>query len=284
MKRVWEQSQHSGAHLLMMLAIADFADDQGRAYPAVGTLAGKCRVKPRAANYTIADLRDSGELEVKVGCGPRGANLYRILLDRLGARRNAGAPLQSSAPLNRVAPSQSTAGVQPGAVLQSSAPLQPGARAPALECTNPLQPGADKPSLNRQEPSIEESVDSSVGAAGATPSCPHGELLDLYAKHLPMLPQPRRGLWANSTAAREMTARWRQMLTAKKDDGAPYASTKAEAIEWFDSFFAHAAKSDFLTGRNGKWSGCDIGWLMRSGNFNKVVAGNYDNRVAEVTR
>jgi len=32
MARVWEQSQHAGTNLLMLLAIADFADDDGQAY------------------------------------------------------------------------------------------------------------------------------------------------------------------------------------------------------------------------------------------------------------
>ena len=164
MSNVWQKSQHTGAHLLMMLAIADFADDQGRAYPAVSTLAGKCRVKARAANYTIADLRDSGELEVKVARGPRGANLYRIVLDQLGVLREAVAPLQPAAPLHRVASLQSVAGGgQLGAPLQSSAPLQPGARTPAPGCTPPLHPGAAKPSLNHQEPSVE--AIASVGKA-----------------------------------------------------------------------------------------------------------------------
>ena len=275
MSKVWQQSQHSGAHLLMLLAIADFADDRGRAYPSINTLAQKCRVKSRAVNYSLADLRDSGELEIKEGAGPRGTNMYRILLDRLGAERKSAATLQGVAPLQECA-----GGLQPSAPMQEIAPLQPSAHTPAMDCAYPLQPGAPKPSLNHQEPSIEESDDSSIGTSSAMPPCPHGELLDLNAKHLPMMPQPRKGLWANSAAARELTARWRQILTVKKDDGAPYARTKAEAIEWFESFFSHVAKSDFLTGRSGKWGGCDIGWLMKSANFNKVVAGNYDNREA----
>lgn len=78
MARVWEHSRQSGTHLLMMLAIADFADDDGRAYPAVGTLADKCRMTPRNANLILAELRRSGELRVKPNEGPKGTNLYLI--------------------------------------------------------------------------------------------------------------------------------------------------------------------------------------------------------------
>ena len=75
MARVWEMSQQSGSHLLMLLAIADFSDDDGNAYPAVQTLAQKCRMKPRNANVILASLRASGELEVRQNEGPRGTNL-----------------------------------------------------------------------------------------------------------------------------------------------------------------------------------------------------------------
>ena len=158
MSRVWEESSHSGAHLLMLLAVADFADDQGRAYPSVATLAQKCRVKARAANYTIRDLKNNGELDIKLGAGPRGTNMYRILLDRLGAAGERHDPphpdaaLQAVAPLQVTAPLHAIAPLQQGAPLQKPAALQPGANTPAPGCMPPLQQGADKPSLNHQDP------------------------------------------------------------------------------------------------------------------------------------
>lgn len=131
LSRVWEHSQHGGTELLMLLAIADFADDNGTAYPSVATLAAKCRMKPRNANYILAALEASGELDIQRNKGPAGANRYRVTL-----------------PLQRVAP------------LQGSAPLQCSAPTPAMECATPLQRSADKPSLNRQEPSLRASARS----------------------------------------------------------------------------------------------------------------------------
>ena len=52
----------------------------------------------------------------------------------------------------------------------------------------------------------------------------------------------------------------------------------AEFAGFFDRFFAYVARSDFLTGRNGKWQGCDLGWLVKAANFAKVVSGNYEAR------
>ena len=104
----------------MLLAIADFADDEGRAYPSVATLAAKCRMKPRNANVILSALRESGELQVRFGAGPRGTNTYRIT------------PLQGNA------------------LLQGNAPLQGNTATPARECPKPLQGNAPKPSVNHQ--------------------------------------------------------------------------------------------------------------------------------------
>lgn len=150
---VWQKSRHSGANLLMLLAIADFADNHGRAYPAVSTLAQKCRVKPRAANYALAELRESGELQVQVGKGPKGTNLYQIDLARLNEKAIAPqptAPMQELAALQPTAPLQEFAPMQPTAALQQVAPLQLHAQGAAISCAPPLQPVADKPSMNHQ--------------------------------------------------------------------------------------------------------------------------------------
>lgn len=88
--RVWESSAQSGGGLLMLLAIADFADDDGVAFPAVATLAARCRITVRSAHRLIAELRASGELVVASGAGPRGANVYRIVVRAARRTPDAG--------------------------------------------------------------------------------------------------------------------------------------------------------------------------------------------------
>lgn len=79
MSRVWSESSVKGNELLMLLAIADFADDNGVAYPSVATLAKKSRVTERPAHRTIANLIERGHLTVELNAGPRGTNVYRVL-------------------------------------------------------------------------------------------------------------------------------------------------------------------------------------------------------------
>ena len=75
-----------------------------------------------------------------------------------------------------------------------------------------------------------------------------------------------------------MAARWKWVLKAERENGTRYATSAAEAIEWFGKFFDTVAASDFLMGRNTKFKCPGLAWLMKSENFTKVVEGNYKNR------
>ena len=45
--------------------------------------------------------------------------------------------------------------------------------------------------------------------------------------------------------------------------------------------FEKAEKSDFLSGRNGSWSGCNFDWLINPNNFLKTLEGTYDNKTSK---
>jgi hypothetical protein len=111
------------------------------------------------------------------------------------------------------------------------------------------------------------------------PACPHRKVIDLFAQHLPELPQPKPELW-DGQRAKDLSARWKWLLTKSRQNGERYATNEAEALDWFGRFFGFVAQSDFLTGRSGGWTGCDLGWLVKADNFAKVVSGNYENKKA----
>lgn len=62
MSQVWEHSQQSGSSLLLLLAIADYSNEDGEAWPSVPTLAKKCRVSERRIQQMLRTLQDAGEL------------------------------------------------------------------------------------------------------------------------------------------------------------------------------------------------------------------------------
>jgi len=81
MTQVWEHSQAAGSQLLVLLAIADFADDLGKAWPSVPTLAKKARITKRHAQKVIRQLKDMGELAIdQKTSGHWGTNHYHITL------------------------------------------------------------------------------------------------------------------------------------------------------------------------------------------------------------
>jgi hypothetical protein len=78
MTKVWAESEQKGSALLLLLAIADHADDNGRAYPSVDALAEKIRMTPRNTQFLLRKIEQSGELIVEPNAGPRGCNVYTI--------------------------------------------------------------------------------------------------------------------------------------------------------------------------------------------------------------
>lgn len=80
---VWEQSRSAGADRLVLLAIADSANDAGRdAYPSLTTIAKKANLDKRTAQRSIRNLEALGELAIEPGAGMRGTNRYRVLIHR----------------------------------------------------------------------------------------------------------------------------------------------------------------------------------------------------------
>ena len=121
-----------------------------------------------------------------------------------------------------------------------------------------------------------DDVKQEVGQASDIPDCPHQEILNLYADALPELPQPRS--WDGSRAE-NLRRRWRWVLTAKRrNDGGRYATDKDSGLLFFRRLFCYVNGSDFLMGRSGGWTGCDLGWIVKAENFEKILAGNYENR------
>jgi hypothetical protein len=79
MSAVWENSKQHQGSLLVLLAIADYAHEDGSgAYPAIETLARKSRLSLRQTRRAIQTLVQAGELVVEHNKGPNRVNLYRV--------------------------------------------------------------------------------------------------------------------------------------------------------------------------------------------------------------
>jgi hypothetical protein len=85
MDRVWDHSRATGTPLLVLLCLADWANDEGECWPSVSKIARKCRLKDdRHVKRVIRGLEELGEVVVVIGGGKSSrkggvrSNLYTI--------------------------------------------------------------------------------------------------------------------------------------------------------------------------------------------------------------
>jgi len=189
MTAVWDHSKARGAQLLLLLAIADNAGDEGLAWPGLEELAKRARVKKRAVIDQIEKLEKTGELRVLRRTGKH--NYYVVdvgltdadrqnALKRLAARvdepiEELERELFSSPPegktrklVQKRAPVQKHAPVRKSAPVQKRAPVQESAPPPVHETAPvPVQKPAPDPSV---EPSIEPSTEAAAATNGESES------------------------------------------------------------------------------------------------------------------
>jgi hypothetical protein len=94
------------------------------------------------------------------------------------------------------------------------------------------------------------------------PAIPYDDILAAYHESLPMLPAVRL---LSDARRKKIKSRWHELADR-------------QSLDYWQRFFAYVAKSDFLTGRSGKWTSCSFDWLLEPSNHLKVVEGNYENR------
>jgi hypothetical protein len=78
---VWAKSQVRGATRLVLLCLADHADDRGVAWPGISTIHRKTLISRRQVSRCIAELVAAEEIEIlRQGSGHGHSSVYRILL------------------------------------------------------------------------------------------------------------------------------------------------------------------------------------------------------------
>lgn len=87
MSWVWDEGPREPTERFLLLALADIADDAGKCWPAVGTVAARCCMSERNARRIIRKLEDGGWLETQAQAGRNHTNVYHIRKpDNLSAR------------------------------------------------------------------------------------------------------------------------------------------------------------------------------------------------------
>lgn len=188
---------------------------------------------------------------------------------------------------------------KPGATPASKATEAQG-QPEALDRESDLQRGVSPADSLFSDSLIPEEIPEPNGSLSASPQppepdepddgvppCPFDSLIDSYEAALPALPTVRRSLFVKGASGKSLRARWRWVMTEKHErgerKGERLATTAEEGKIWFTRYFDYVADSDFLSGRNGKFQACDLGWLVTAANFEKVLSGKYHGEQREVT-
>ena len=79
MAEVWESSSAKGGARLVLLALADFANEEGYCYPSIERLALKSALTGRNVQLILRNLETRGELVVLLGAGRGNVNAYWVL-------------------------------------------------------------------------------------------------------------------------------------------------------------------------------------------------------------
>lgn len=78
MSALWDSGPQDKTALLVLLALADFCDDDGVCFPSIRRIAEKCRMTERGAQKAIRKMESDGWLTIKTGNGRHGTNVYKI--------------------------------------------------------------------------------------------------------------------------------------------------------------------------------------------------------------
>lgn len=154
---VLKRSKAKNAPLLVMIAIADFYnDDEGCAWPGMERLAQVARCSVRSAQAAVRQLEELGELTVDYGTGPYGTNRYRINFKKMGEEvmpSLKGRPLKMQPPpppAESAPPQNAVQNLQGGGAesVPDSAPKLLGTLSKRLEREERDEPAPPPPALD----------------------------------------------------------------------------------------------------------------------------------------
>lgn len=149
MSQVWENADVSDTDLLLLLAMADFANDDCTCWPSIETLAKRIRKTTRSVTRSVNSLEKKGLIEVLVRGAGRQSSRYKIIVsalkDKQESRGDNLSPVTPMSPQHRhpCHPSPDI-GVTPALTRMSTDPsIEPSMEPPKNHQNTPLPPKGD---------------------------------------------------------------------------------------------------------------------------------------------
>lgn len=193
---VWERSKHRGTQKLLLLALAEFANDSGICWPSVDTLSKRIGESDRHTRQLIQKLVASGDLLLVTGGGRGNTTRYAIAVGLSDKQRDKlNTVLHNSVSQNSVLQNTDIPGNPEVQDRDHEKTLNSGDINPDLQRQETLNSGdlAEEPSTAPQPTKTARKaqeirhVDPSIDPPTATQSArasPHQDLIDAYADRL----------------------------------------------------------------------------------------------------
>lgn len=83
MSLVWERAPYTAGSLLVLLALADWSNDEGVSWPSIPKIAAKTRLERRSIQYIIRQLKKDGSIEIEEGRGRGHQHRYTVNVQNL---------------------------------------------------------------------------------------------------------------------------------------------------------------------------------------------------------
>ena len=259
---------------LVLLKLADNANDKGECFPSYQHIADQCEISRRAVMGHIRELEKAGYLKIKRRKNGKEnqSNVFYLTLKKGGEPAALGGSELSAPPSERNAPPSEPAALGGG---ESGSPITSHSFEPVIEPT-PLPPN----SAGKVDAVASANPDGLAGVCGddqkrtaAKPrrryEAPINELVAIYNEETAgVLPAVQK---ITDSRIKAVNARWLQFLNSKTLTGEVRYSDRESGLAWWRKFFRKVLLNERWCGGSGiEWT-ADFDWIVKQSNFVKIL-------------
>lgn len=259
---------------LVLLKLADNANDKGECFPSYQHIADQCEISRRAVMGHIQALEKAGYLKIKRRKNGKEnqSNVFYLTLKKGGESAALRGSELSAPPGERNAPPSESAALGGS---ESGSPITSHSFEPVIEPT-PLPPN----SAGKVDAVASANPDGLAGVIGddqkpttAKPrrryEAPVSELVAIYNEETAgILPAVQK---ITDSRIKAVNARWLQFLNSKTLTGEVRYSDRESGLVWWRKFFRKVLLNERWCGGSGiEWT-ADFDWIVKQSNFVKIL-------------
>ena len=241
----------NSARKLVLLKLADNANDNGECFPSFQYIADQCEMSKRSVMRHIQELEELGYV-IKIhrmNEYGQSSNLYRLNFEFAG-KGTANKEVVRGDKLSSGGDCMSRGGDK----------LSSGGG----DTVSPITSHSFNQSINQS------CADAPVSAKAKTEKAPTKEIFDLYNEILgDQLPKAQV---LSDKRKKAIAARWNELFNTKNpQNGNTRYADKDSGLKWWSAFFKKVKLNPHWVGDNNRGWTADLDWITNSANFVKIL-------------